>query len=85
MSEEEKAKGEGCVESAAGPLVEAEPAAAEQARAAAKAPVRAALGKEAPDFEAIAFHQGKFGTVRLSDYRGQWVVLCFYPADFTFV
>jgi len=85
MSDEEKAKGEKCVEAAAGPLAQAEPAAAEQGPAAAKAPVRAAIGQEAPDFEALAFHEGKFTTVTLSDYRGQWVLLCFYPADFTFV
>lgn len=43
------------------------------------------VGNEAPDFEAKGFHQGKFGSFKLSDYRGSWVVLCFYPGDFTFV
>lgn len=43
------------------------------------------VGKEAPDFEATGFQEGKFGKFTLSDYRGQWVVLCFYPGDFTFV
>ena len=43
------------------------------------------VGKEAPDFEASGFHQSKFGKFKLSDYRGKWVVLCFYPGDFTFV
>jgi len=28
---------------------------------------------------------GGFGQVKLSDYLGKWVVLCFYPGDFTFV
>ena len=46
---------------------------------------RATVGKEAPDFETSAFMNGGFGKVRLSDYRGKWVVLCFYPGDFTFV
>ena len=45
----------------------------------------ARVGKPAPDFEASGFVGGKFKNVMLSDYRGQWVVLCFYPGDFTFV
>jgi len=46
----------------------------------------ARVGKEAPDFEASAYLNGVgFKNVKLSDYRGQWVVLCFYPGDFTFV
>ncbi len=43
------------------------------------------VGKKAPDFAAPAFHKGKFTQVKLSDYLGKWVVLCFYPGDFTFV
>ncbi len=43
------------------------------------------VGKEAPSFSASAFHQGKFTKVNLEDLRGKWVVLCFYPGDFTFV
>jgi hypothetical protein len=43
------------------------------------------VGKKAPDFTAPAFHRGKFVSVKLSDYLGKWVVLCFYPGDFTFV
>ena len=43
------------------------------------------VGKKAPDFEAPAYHKGKFGSVKLSDYLGKWVLLCFYPGDFTFV
>ena len=45
----------------------------------------AKVGKPAPDFEADAFVDGGFTNIRLSDYRGRWVVLCFYPGDFTFV
>jgi len=46
----------------------------------------AQVGKEAPDFEANAFVAGTgFKPVKLSDYKGQWIVLCFYPGDFTFV
>lgn len=43
------------------------------------------VGKKAPDFEAPAYHKGEFTSVKLSDYLGKWVVLCFYPGDFTFV
>ncbi len=45
----------------------------------------AKVGGKAPDFEAPAYQNGKFGQVKLSDYLGKWVVLCFYPGDFTFV
>ena len=45
----------------------------------------AKVGKPAPDFEANAFVNGGFSNVKLSDYKGQWLVLCFYPGDFTFV
>ena len=47
----------------------------------------ARVGMEAPDFEASAFipETGGFKNVKLSDYKGQWIVLCFYPGDFTFV
>jgi hypothetical protein len=43
------------------------------------------VGGKAPDFEAPAYHKGKFITVKLSDYLGKWVLICFYPGDFTFV
>jgi len=43
------------------------------------------VGKKAPDFSAPAYHQGKFVSVKLSEYLGKWVLLCFYPGDFTFV
>jgi len=43
------------------------------------------VGAKAPDFEAPAYHKGKFTKVKLSDHLGKWVVLCFYPGDFTFV
>lgn len=41
--------------------------------------------KQAPDFTTDAVINGDFKTVKLSDYRGKWVVLFFYPLDFTFV
>jgi alkyl hydroperoxide reductase subunit AhpC len=44
------------------------------------------VGKPAPDFEGVeAFYEDKFTTVSLSDYKGKWVILFFYPLDFTFV
>jgi peroxiredoxin (alkyl hydroperoxide reductase subunit C) len=45
----------------------------------------ARVGQKAPDFQAPAYYQGKFTSVKLSDYLGKWVLLCFYPGDFTFV
>lgn len=43
------------------------------------------IGRKAPDFSAPAFHNKTFTSVKLSDYLGKWVALCFYPGDFTFV
>ena len=43
------------------------------------------VGKKAPDFVAPGYQNGSFINVKLSDYIGKWVVLCFYPGDFTFV
>jgi Na+-transporting methylmalonyl-CoA/oxaloacetate decarboxylase gamma subunit len=74
-----------CVKPAKGPLGVPK-ASGGQAAAATVAPViRARVGKKAPDFEANALVDGKFKTIKLSDYKGKWVVLCFYPGDFTFV
>lgn len=43
------------------------------------------VGRKAPDFTAPGYRQGKFINVQLSEYLGKWVLLCFYPGDFTFV
>ena len=45
----------------------------------------ARVGQKAPDFQAPAYYKGGFTNVKLSDYLGKWVLLCFYPGDFTFV
>ncbi len=45
----------------------------------------AKVGRPAPDFEANAFVNGQFKNIKLSDFKGRWVALCFYPGDFTFV
>ena len=43
------------------------------------------VGKKAPDFTAPGYQKGKFISATLSEYLGKWVLLCFYPGDFTFV
>ena len=43
------------------------------------------IQKSAPAFSATAVVNGEFKKVSLSDYKGKWVVLFFYPLDFTFV
>lgn len=43
------------------------------------------IGQPAPDFKAQAYVSGDFKDVSLKDYKGKWVVLFFYPLDFTFV
>lgn len=43
------------------------------------------VDKAAPDFEAMAYTPDGYRTLKLSDYRGRWVVLFFYPGDYTFV
>ncbi len=47
--------------------------------------ITAKVGAKAPDFEAPAYYKGEFTTVKLSDFLGKWVMVCFYPGDFTFV
>ena len=43
------------------------------------------VGATVPDFEFETYCQGAIKTMSLSQLRGKWVVLVFYPADFTFV
>ena len=43
------------------------------------------IGKEIGSFKAQAFNNGEFVEVSSEDFKGQWSVVCFYPADFTFV
>jgi peroxiredoxin (alkyl hydroperoxide reductase subunit C) len=78
---------DGCVKPAAGPMLP------ESSKSGSKAGIKqearkmlAQVGKEAIDFEASAFIAGEgFKPVKLSDYKGKWIVVCFYPGDFTFV
>ena len=76
---------DGCVGTARGPLQAHEPAADVQGTQKEVARMTARVGAKAPDFEASAYIDGGFKNLRLSDFLGQWVVLCFYPGDFTFV
>ncbi len=43
------------------------------------------VSQPAPDFSTAAVENDKFVEVKLSDYRGRWVVLFFWPLDFTFI
>ncbi len=43
------------------------------------------INQDVPDFKADAFVENEIKSIKLSDYKGKWVVLIFYPADFTFV
>jgi alkyl hydroperoxide reductase subunit AhpC len=43
------------------------------------------IGKPAPEFAGTAVVDGAFQDIKLSDYLGKYVVLFFYPLDFTFV
>lgn len=77
---------EQCVATAQGPIIPEQAAATtpmhEEMR---EQKMTAQAGKPAPDFEAIGYIDGGFKPIKLSDYKGKWVVLCFYPGDFTFV
>ena len=43
------------------------------------------IGQRIPDFDVQAFHNEEVKTVKLSGQKGKWLVLVFYPADFTFI
>ena len=84
MAEEIKA---GCARPTGGPVGEdpVDSQTSEQSLQPKKESVMVKVGQKAPDFTAPAYHLGKFISVKLSEYLGKWVVLCFYPGDFTFV
>ena len=83
MPEEIKA---GCARPTGGPVGE-EPVKKKEEIQAPEKEERSMIkvGKKAPDFTAPGYQKGKFINVKLSDYLGKWVLLCFYPGDFTFV
>jgi hypothetical protein len=80
---------DGCVKAARGPLIPATESAMPASTITSSQEVKkmlARVGKEAIDFEANAFVESVgFQSVKLSDHKGKWIVLCFYPGDFTFV
>ena len=78
---------DGCVQPAGGPLIEQAPAPVVAGMVKESVSMAMArVGKEAPDFEASGYVAGEgFKNIKLSDSRGKWVLLCFYPGDFTFV
>ena len=79
-------KHQGCVQAAQGPIAAEEPGATPAApRPEKEEGMSVRVGMAAPDFEATAYVGGDFQNVKLSDYKGQWITLCFYPGDFTFV
>lgn len=43
------------------------------------------INEQAPEFTAKAYYNNDFPTINLKDYKGKWVILFFYPKDFTFV
>ncbi len=43
------------------------------------------VGRKAPDFELEAVSDGQIKTISLADYDGRWLIVFFYPLDFTFV
>ena len=81
-------KKQGCVAAAAGPITPRHSHEETGSIPSQEVPrMQARVGREAPDFEATAFMPltGDFHPVKLSDYKGKWITLCFYPGDFTFV
>ncbi len=80
---------DGCVKPVRGPILTTPDAAVpgqEKSQYMEANKMLAPVGKEAIDFEASAFIKDVgFQPVKLSDYKGKWIVLCFYPGDFTFV
>ena len=63
----------------------AEPAAEQTKKEEVVQMSRVQVGRPAPDFEAMAYFKGEYKPVKLSEYLGKWLLLCFYPGDFTFV
>ncbi len=82
MAEEAAA---GCARPTGGPVDE-DPAEPKETQETVREERRMIMvGRKAPDFVAPGYQQGKFVNIKLSDYLGKWVLLCFYPGDFTFV
>lgn len=77
---------EGCGKPTRGPIAPAATAAAPAAQPAQEVTgMTTRVGKEAPDFEVSAHIGTGFKNIKLSDYKGKRIVLCFYPGDLTYV
>jgi len=77
---------EGCVKPSKGPIAaKPEVTAVNPEKTKEVSMGLAKVGKPAPDFELSAFFGKGFKNIKLSDYKGKWIVVCFYPGDFTFV
>ena len=75
-----------CVTPTAGPLIpKTDPEAIAGVNHKEVIKMQARVGKPAPDFELTALIGSGFKNIKLSDYKGKWIVICFYPGDFTFV
>lgn len=46
---------------------------------------KVSVGGKAPDFAADGYFKNGFSSFKLSDYAKKWVLLFFYPGDFTYV
>ena len=75
----------GCARPTGGPVGEEPLEVTEQTTKTREERSMIMVGQKAPDFAAPGYQQGKFINIKLSDYLGKWVLLCFYPGDFTFV
>lgn len=77
---------DGCVKPSVGPILpisEIETGPKDVIKEVPK--MQARVGKPAPDFELSAYIGGGFKNIKLSDYKGKWIMVCFYPGDFTYV
>jgi len=77
----------GCARPTGGPVGESVEEESKEVKAVMKKEVSSMIqvGKKAPDFSAPGYQKGKFISAKLSEHLGKWVLLCFYPGDFTFV
>ncbi len=75
----------GCARPTGGPVSEAEQDIPQSAERNTGGQAMVTVGKKAPDFVAPAYLKGGFVNIKLSEHLGKWVILCFYPGDFTFV
>jgi peroxiredoxin (alkyl hydroperoxide reductase subunit C) len=75
----------GCARPTGGPVDDTRPIESTSQEEPRKESQVTLIGRKAPDFTAPGYHDGNFVNVKLSEYLGKWVLLCFYPGDFTFV